>query len=64
LHLFLQEKVRGVQRPDYTYCENAPDLELADKIEVAVLSPRMANRFAQKLCRSRTDAADAMALAE
>ena len=39
-------------------------LDLAENIEVAVLNPKLANRFAQTLCRSKTDAADAVALAE
>jgi transposase len=39
-------------------------LDLAASIEVAVLNPKMANRFAQTLRRSKTDAADAVALAE
>jgi transposase len=33
-------------------------------VEVAVLNPKLANRFAQTLCRSRTDAAAALVLAE
>ncbi len=37
---------------------------MADNIKVAVLNPKIANRFAQTLCRSKTDAADAVALAE
>lgn len=36
----------------------------APGIEVAVLNPKLANRFAQTLRRSKTDAADAMVLAE
>lgn len=39
-------------------------LDMAPSIEVAVLNPKMANRFAQTLRRSKTDAADAVALAE
>jgi transposase len=39
-------------------------LEAADGIEVAVLNPKMVNRFAQTLRRSKTDAADAQVLAE
>jgi transposase len=39
-------------------------LDLAENIEVAVLNPKIANRFAQTLRRSKTDAADAVALAE
>jgi transposase len=42
------------------------DLALDAKalIEVAVLNPKLVNRFAQTLRRSKTDAADAMVLAE
>ncbi len=39
-------------------------LHEAPGIEVAVLNPKMANRFAQTLRRSKTDAADALVLAE
>lgn len=39
-------------------------LDAAAGIEVAVLNPKTANRFAQTLGRSKTDAADAIALAE
>jgi transposase len=39
-------------------------LHAAPRIEVAVLNPKMVNRFAQTLRRSKTDAADAMVLAE
>ena len=39
-------------------------LDEAEGIEVAVLNPKMVNRFAQTLRRSKTDAADAVALAE
>jgi transposase len=39
-------------------------LDAAEGIEVAVLNPKMVNRFAQTLRRSKTDAADAAALAE
>lgn len=39
-------------------------LDAAPGIEVAVLNPRVANRFAQTMRRSRTDPADAAALAE
>lgn len=39
-------------------------LDAADGIEVAVLNPKLANRFAQTLNRSKTDSADAVALAE
>jgi transposase len=39
-------------------------LDAADGIEVAVLNPKTVNRFAGMLRRSKTDAADAQALAE
>jgi len=39
-------------------------LEAADGIEVAVLNPRTVHRFAESLRRSKTDTADAAALAE
>jgi len=39
-------------------------LDAAEGIEVAVLNPKTVNRFAQTLRRSKTDAADAQALAE
>jgi transposase len=39
-------------------------LDRADGIEVAVLNPRTVHRFAESLRRSKTDAADAVALAE
>jgi transposase len=39
-------------------------LDAAEGIEVAVLNPKTANRFAQTLGRSKTDKADAVALAE
>lgn len=39
-------------------------LDRAEGIEVAVLNPRLACRFAQTLGRSKTDTADAVALAE
>lgn len=39
-------------------------LHEAPGIEVTVLNPKMANRFAQTLRRSKTDAADALVLAE
>ncbi len=39
-------------------------LDRAEGVEVAVLNPKTANRFAQTLRRSKTDAADAVALAE
>lgn len=39
-------------------------LNVADRIELAVLNPKAANRFAQTIRRSKTDAADAEVLAE
>jgi len=39
-------------------------LDATDGIEVAVLNPKLVNRFAQTLRRSKTDKADAVALAE
>ena len=39
-------------------------LHAASGIEVAVLNPKMINRFAATLCRSKTDPADAQVLAE
>jgi len=39
-------------------------LDAAPQIELAVLNPKMVNRFAQTLRRSKTDAADAIVLAE
>ena len=42
----------------------ALDLDAAPHIELAVLNPKMVNRFAQTLRRSKTDAADAQVLAE
>src|SRR5258708_10516788 len=39
-------------------------LDAAEEIEVAVLNPKVANRFAQTIRRSKTDAADAEVLAE
>jgi transposase len=39
-------------------------LDAAEGIEVAVLNPKAVNRFAQSLRRSKTDRADAQALAE
>ena len=39
-------------------------LRAADGIEVAVLNPKIVNRFAATLCRSKTDPADAQVLAE
>jgi len=39
-------------------------LDAAEGVELAVLNPKTANRFAQTLGRSKTDAADAAALAE
>lgn len=39
-------------------------LDAEDCIELMVLNPKLVNRFAQTLCRSKTDAADAVVLAE
>jgi transposase len=39
-------------------------LDAAEGIEVAVLNPKVANRFAQTIRRSKTDAADAEVLTE
>ena len=39
-------------------------LDRAEGIEVAVLNPKLVNRFAQTLRRSKTDSADAAVLAE
>ena len=39
-------------------------LHAATGIEVAVLNPKLVNRFAATLCRSKTDPADAQVLAE
>jgi transposase len=39
-------------------------LDAAEQIEVAVLNPKVVNRFAQTFRRSKTDSADAQALAE
>jgi transposase len=39
-------------------------LDAQDSVEVAVLNPKLVNRFAQTLRRSKTDAADAVVLAE
>jgi len=39
-------------------------LDAAAYIELAVLNPKLVNRFAQTLCRSKTDKADALVLAE
>ena len=39
-------------------------LDAAPGVELAVLNPRTVHRFAQTLCRSKTDPADAVALAE
>ncbi len=38
-------------------------LDLAPHVELAVLNPKLANRFQQTLARSKTDAADAVVLA-
>lgn len=42
----------------------ALELDAAEGVEVAVLNPKLVNRFAQTLRRSKTDAADAAVLAE
>src|SRR5258708_19214587 len=42
----------------------ARSLHAACGIEVAVLNPKLVNRFAATLCRSKTDPADAQVLAE
>jgi transposase len=39
-------------------------LHAADGIEIAVLNPKTVHRFASTLCRSKTDPADALVLAE
>ena len=39
-------------------------LDAAERVEVAVLNPKLVNRFAQTLRRSKTDPADAQVLAE
>lgn len=39
------------------------DLDAAPHVELAVLNPKLVNRFAQTLARSKTDAADAVVLA-
>jgi transposase len=39
-------------------------LEATEGVELAVLNPKVANRFAQTLRRSKTDTADAQVLAE
>ncbi|HET9281143.1 MAG TPA: IS110 family transposase [Candidatus Angelobacter sp.] len=39
-------------------------LHAASGLEIAVLNPKMVNRFAATLCRSKTDPADAQVLAE
>lgn len=39
-------------------------LDAEASIELAVLNPKLVNRFAQTLCRSKTDKADALVLAE
>ncbi|MGH9669238.1 MAG: IS110 family transposase [Terriglobales bacterium] len=70
-----QTLVRWLQKADRTVrvCLEATgmyslDLALAlaaaEGIEVAVLNPKRMHRFASTLCRSKTDAADAVALAE
>jgi transposase len=49
----------GIYSLDLAYA-----LDAAEGIEVAVLNPKVANRFAQTIRRSKTDAADAEVLAE
>ena len=49
----------GIYSLDLTFT-----LDAAEGIEVAVLNPTVANRFAQTIRRSKTDAADAEVLAE
>jgi transposase len=49
----------GIYSLDLAFALNA-----AEGIEVAVLNPKVANRFAQSIRRSKTDAADAEVLAE
>jgi transposase len=39
-------------------------LDAAPQVEVAVLNPKLVNRFAQTLSRSKSDAADAIVLAQ
>jgi len=39
-------------------------LDAAPQVEVAVLNPKLVNRFAQTLSRSKSDAADALVLAQ
>ena len=49
----------GIYSLDLALC-----LDRATSIEVAVLNPKLVNRFAQTLRRSKSDAADAVVLAE
>jgi transposase len=49
----------GIYSRDLTFA-----LDAAEGIEVAVLNPKVANRFAQTIRRSKTDAADAEVLAQ
>ena len=55
---------RWRQREFFYSLDLAFALDAAEGIEVAVLNPRVANRFAQTIRRSKTDAADAEVLAE
>jgi transposase len=58
-------KVRVTMEATGTYSlDVALALDASAGITVAVLNPKTANRFAQTLCRSKTDKADAQALAE
>jgi transposase len=52
-------KATGIYSLDLAFA-----LDAAEGIEVAVLNPKIANRFAQTIRRSKTDAADAEVLAE
>lgn len=59
------DRVRVSMEATGTYSlDVALALDAAEGIEVAVLNPKTVNRFAQTLRRSKTDAADAVALAE
>jgi transposase len=58
-------KVRGSLEATGIYSlDLALALEAVADIELAVLNPKLVNRFAQTLRRSKTDAADALVLAE
>jgi transposase len=57
-------KVRAVEATGLYSLDLALALHAATGIEVAVLNPKMVNRFAATLCRSKTDPADAQVLAE